>query len=169
MKAFTQDHKYHKYDKYDIYTYRNQNPQTKICQKTSNWGENQVLCGGRRTRFWATGFHGFWWPSMGFTGCRFFFLNGSWRSCLIKNLVLNENLVLTENPVLIIRTVFFQELNWCRNIGTTVPNTFGVVLRKPRMTLRQRSRHFSWQSSKKRRANARVCHPHLGPSEDIFG
>ena len=36
-----------------------------------------------------------------------FFFNGLWRSCLIKNLVLNENLVLTENPVLIIRTVFF--------------------------------------------------------------
>lgn len=54
---------------------------------------------------------------MGFDGLRWalrvvgFFLNGSWRSCLIKNLVLNENLVLTENPVLIIRTVFFQELN----------------------------------------------------------
>jgi len=47
----------------------------------------------------------------GLYGLSFFLINGSWRSCLIKNLVLNENLVLTENPVLIIRTVFFQELN----------------------------------------------------------
>ena len=57
---------------------------------------------------------GFSWVLMAFDGLyglSFFFFNGSWRSCLIKNLVLNENLVLTENPVLIIRTVFFQELN----------------------------------------------------------